>query len=432
MPIIIESNILLLLAFFFLAVFAAVSWWRSDIGAVAVIFCSPLYILKIKNLPLNFLDLLILVFIAVWLIKKIREKKVWTFFEKIKGIFGVNFLFSIFLIVSGVFLSAVFSENLKIGLGILKSWFLEPIIFSFILVDICEKEKDFKRVAKALFFSGVVVAIVSLTYTVFSNFTFDGRLKAFYLSPNYLAMYLVPAFLMIIGICDKNARRSKKALQAFGAFLMLVSLYFTKSYAAWISLFTAFIFVLFLVRKEKKFNFKIVATLLIFIFTFFCWQAGSEKALNLFSDRSSLQSRIMIWRSAGKILQDNWILGIGPGLFQDYYLDYQKYFSVPYLEWAVPQPHNLFLAFWLEAGFLGFIGFLWLVILFFKKTLIVFHKSKQPIILSFMAVLIYVLVHGLVDTPVWKNDLALVFWAVIFLGYKAGRLCDSQKTNNLL
>ena len=152
-----------------------------------------------------------------------------------------------------------------------------------------------------------------------------------------------------------------------------------------------------------------------------------------------------------KILKDHWLIGIGPGLFQPYYLDYQKYFP-PYLEWAVPQPHNLFLAWWLQAGLLGLIGFLWLVIKFFKQTAsIVRHHLfptlssteergqnelttptvspsrvregeskkgwvfaiKQPLTIFSMAVIIYFLVHGLVDATFWKNDLALIFWVIV-------------------
>jgi len=34
----------------------------------------------------------------------------------------------------------------------------------------------------------------------------------------------------------------------------------------------------------------------------------------------------------------------------------------------------------------------------------------------------YILIHGLVDTTYWKNDLSIIFWLVIVLGYKANRL----------
>ncbi|TSC53324.1 MAG: hypothetical protein LiPW39_336 [Parcubacteria group bacterium LiPW_39] len=41
-----------------------------------------------------------------------------------------------------------------------------------------------------------------------------------------------------------------------------------------------------------------------------------------------------------------------------------------------------------------------------------------------MAVMVYILVHGLLDTTYWKNDLALIFWAIIALSYRAARRLD--------
>lgn len=142
----------------------------------------------------------------------------------------------------------------------------------------------------------------------------------------------------------------------------------------------------------------------------------------------------MIWQAALKIGQDHWLLGIGPGLFQKYYLDYQKYFPVPYLEWAVPQPQNLFLAWWLQTGLLGLMGFLWLLVNFFRWALAAWRQKKpsffplsgtsegrQPLALVLMAVMIYILAHGLVDTTYWKNDLALIFWVVMALSCVVSR-----------
>ena len=131
----------------------------------------------------------------------------------------------------------------------------------------------------------------------------------------------------------------------------------------------------------------------------------------------------MIWRAAWMIGKDHPIFGIGPGNFLKYYLDYQKRFSEPYLEWAVPEPHNIFLAFWLEAGILGLSGFALLLYWFFKKGIFEYKKARPGsarhgskdisatiLLISLMA---YILIHGLFDTTYWKNDLAIMFWVII-------------------
>ena len=140
----------------------------------------------------------------------------------------------------------------------------------------------------------------------------------------------------------------------------------------------------------------------------------------------SLKSRLVIWQSAWEITKDHSLIGIGPGMFQEYYLDYQPRFK-PYLEWAVPQPHNVFLAFWLQTGLIGLIGLIWLLIVFFRNCIKYLKVSDSKIkILNFilLSVMAYILIHGLIDTTYWKNDLSVMFWLITALSYRVGHLSD--------
>jgi O-antigen ligase len=422
----------IILLIFGLAVFSWISWRRQDLGAALVVFLAPLYLLKIGQLPLTVLECLIWIFIIEYLIKNfLSEDEIYDFWLKIKDSLDKKYLVATSLILIGMILAIFFSPDIKTGLGIFKSWFLAPMIFSLILFS--DKEIN-KKIPFAMSASGILVAGIALTYLIFGQMTYDGRLKAFYLSPNHLAMYLAPAFLMALAFWFEIKKFWQKIFLFLASCFLLFILYFTYSYGAWLGLLAALIFVaIFLWQRElwdKRKLFLIFCLLFIVFLLIAASQLDSAKLNNLLiSDHSSWQSRLMVWRSAGEILKDHWVLGIGPGLFQQYYLEYQKYFPVPYLEWAVPQPHNLFLAFWLQAGLLGLIGFLWLVIIFFQQT-IDFLKSfkgadkKQPLVIFLAAVLIYILVHGLIDTTFWKNDLALIFWVIVFLNSKAAHLGD--------
>ena len=424
-----------------LLIFAGVSWKWPRAGAWLVIFLAPLYLLKIGNWPMTILEALIWVFVGVWVVRRIKtgNKSLPTsLFEREERRSG--FFWPVVLILSGVIISTIFSSDPKIGLGILKSWFLAPIIFAFVLDDVFEGS-GFKEIFSALFASAAAVAAISFVYLIFGRLTFDGRLAAFYLSPNHLAMWLSPGIVAGMGLwfCAKN-NWQKFFLFLVSCFLFLV-LYFTYSYGAWIGLVVAVIFILFYPWRLKLINQRYLFHISCFIFfvfalVFFLQLYGShgEKLMSLLSSpRSSWQSRLMVWQAAIKILKDHWLIGIGPGLFQPYYLDYQQYFSVPYLEWAVPQPHNLFLAWWLQAGLLGLAGFIWLLVNFFRRIFNFLAETKpsfvpggttegrSPAAIILAAVMVYFLVHGLADTTFWKNDLALLFWAIAFLGHRAGR-----------
>ena len=198
-------------------------------------------------------------------------------------------------------------------------------------------------------------------------------------------------------------------------FLILLALCFTYSYGAWLAVFFALFFTIITAVHQKKFLF--IGLFFVIAVTILVFQFNTSKFSNLinFSQRSSFASRIMIWDSSILMIKQNPILGIGPGNFQSVYLSLQKYFP-PYLEWAVPEPHNVFLAFWLQAGFLGLIGFLLLLFFVFKKLFGIIKNKKDPFLAApLLGFFIYTVLHGLIDTTYWKNDFSFLFWICIFL-----------------
>lgn len=313
----------------------------------------------------------------------------------------------IIMILIGLSLSALYGDNYKVGLGIIKSWFVIPIIFSWSCVQIFQAGKD---ILKAIYSSAVIVACLSLVYFFAGAVTFDGRLEAFYNSPNFLAMYLAPAIMIGLFLMEENIKFYPISLLIIG-----ISFYLTLSYAAWLAVFVSLI-ILIAIKKEAL-NWKMAAAALLAVGLFLSSQMGTEKMDRLvdLGARSSTSSRLMIWSSAWKIGLDNPIVGIGPGNFQDKYLEYQKYFP-PYLEWAVPQPHNLFLAFWLQSGLLGAIGFFWLIFVWLKEFASMKEWRKEDY--AFLGIMLCILIHGLADTTYFKNDLAVVFWLVFFAAKK--------------
>lgn len=351
-----------------------------------IVFCLPLYLIRFGSF--NFLEILVYVSFIIWL------------FSKKKIILPNKWLqYGILLLFSGLTISTVFSVDLRISAGIWKGWFIMPLLFFILAINVI-KEEEIKNILISLTLSGVAVSLIALGYRVFGLLTYDGRLSAFYLSPNHLAMYLSPILILSFYL-------KKNIFRTVAQCLMFLVIYLTYSYGALLGIFAA----LFLVIKKKK-------LILLLILIVLLLQLPTQKFQGYLDlDYPALQSRLVIWQSAARITKDHLLVGIGPGMFQKYYLDYQVFFP-PYPEWAVPQPHNIFLAFWLQTGLLGLVGFIWLLVVFFKKNL-------------FAAAMVCILVHGLVDTTYWKNDLAMIFWLIIALSCIAGHLFYLQKSNNL-
>ncbi len=418
-----------------------------------LIFLLPIYLFRfeIAGLPTNFFEIYFL-FVFIWWIGEKEYKKHKNSKDDFMLIFHqfINrdrLLFSgISLLLIGVSLSTVFSSNKLTSLGILKSWFIVPIMLVWMIINIFSENLKLKTkksfyhpvsLLKSLAFSGLIVAFVSLGYLFNGNLTYDGRLKAFFEHPNHLAMYLAPCWLIVYGLWLMTTGKNEKKLWLSSVILISIPIFFTYSYGAWLGIVAGMSFMLWGLmrinrgkkgykRKKKKWLYGFIVILLIIVVGLI--QLNQPKFQNIFTTEcSSFHSRLMIWRSASHILEDNWFLGISPGTFQEYYLNYQKYFP-PYLEWAVPQPHNIFLAFWLQTGIIGFIGFIVILVWFFRTGLKAIHKISKnkkealtayglysSITLTLMAIMTYIIIHGLVDTLYWKNDLAVVFWLIIGL-----------------
>ena len=409
------------------------------------IFSAPLYSIKFSflGIPINIPEVLIITAFVFWLAE--NKKFSW----KIFYIRYKVFLAGIFLMLLGLVISALINPNRLAEWGIIKSWFVIPLVLSFVLLNEVKSKRDIENIFKALYFSAAAISFIGLIYFFKGDLTYDFRLKAFFLSPNYLAMFLSPAVFVgnyfIVSRIKNGLRHLIEKRAAIILFILLLlsqaavlsALYLTYSYAAWTAVILSFIIVNLIIKNGEIFKkIKVAAVLLIILSTILITQAGNSKFNELFnwqaSSRSSLASRIMIWQSAEKILEDNFLWGIGPGNFQSKYLEYQKYFP-PYLEWAVPQPHNLCLAFWLQGGILGLAGFIYLVFYWIREIMKI-TKSKissendfKKIAPALLGIMIYILLHGIADTPYWKNDLAIVFWTVFSLGAVSINFSRSEK-----
>lgn len=374
---------------------------ENFVGIILVLL--PLYLVRFVfyGVPLNLLELIIGIAFFWWLLERRFLNPEWKIFLKDHKLFFKL----IGVILAGFLLSTFFNDNWKAGLGIIKGWFVFPLILALIATNVFQGNK-----AKALkFFYGGAVGVAALALVSFflGQITFDGRLQGIFNSPNYLAMYLAPA--VIIGAILFEENRKKYILSLA---IIFFALYLTHSFAAWAALSIVLVG-LFLIREQGEKNKKWLAGFLILAGLVFFLQIKTDKLNNLFNfdARSSLSSRTMIWQSAGKILEDNPTWGIGPGNFQEKYLEYQKYYP-PYLEWAVPHPHNLYLAFYLYSGILGLAAFLLSIFFWLKK---IMAQKKEATVLVALGIIAYFLLHGMVDTTYFKNDLAVIFWLAFFL-----------------
>ena len=370
--------------------------------------------------PVYFLEALFLVFLglSVWKVTKESLRVRWQGFDRWIALGGILF-------VAGAIMSILYqSQSVSLtSLGQLKSWFLFPLVFALTLYSLQRGEYKERMLIYGSWLVGVIIVAFTALYGYSHHIlTYDGRLAFPYNSPNFLALLVAPGILLAIFFLFQANTWCKRAFFLSTATLLLIPLYLTHSYNTWLALILAVLASLLLLwiqkteseSRQKLGIFVAVVVLALGILLFLEHDSSKWQDLFLEDSRSSLDSRVMIWQSSWAILQDHWFLGIGVGNFQREYLAYQPHFT-PYLEWAVPQPHNLLLAVWLQTGSLGLLGFILilgrLVVRLFEST----QRKNQNEGGLLLALWFVFLCYGLIDTPYFRNDLAFLFWLQVLL-----------------
>lgn len=378
----------------------------------------PLYIFKFKILgvPTTFLEISILLLFIIWFFEKANVTKKW-----FKFFYFDDFSLPIeFFLLVAIF-SSLSSFNTNGALGILKAYFFEPVLLFMVVRDRI-KLGDGKFV-----FSGLIVAATWLAcFAIFQRLTglgfpeyaaneiSQGRVVSVYNSANSLALFLGPILALCFGwiLARDKANKNQFFLVVVIVSLLLqfIAIFLTKSQAGIIAtiLVLGFIFLTnFFPFRINLILFKFLtvsALALIVLFPLIAYFGVNFGAL---LGDVTLQNRSYLWRGAIALVRDKPLTGAGLAGFRGFY---GANYHLPGYDELLQYPHNLILNFWTETGFFGVIGFFWLLFNFFSKSL-----KNEYFRISLLGVILYILVHGIVDVPYFKNDLSAEFFVILAL-----------------
>ncbi len=390
------------------------------LGGVFLLF--PLAHLSVFGLPLYLGELPLILAIFIFL----KERSIIGFFRDFRELARENrwFFLSAGLFLFSIVLSALLNPHETSTFGRLKGFYVVPLLLALFVFMSVRTESGWRWIMQNWLWGVMAAALAALIAGLEGFFLYDGRLAGLYQSANYLALLVAPGVLLSVFFIATARRERERAIGLLGLLLSLGALILTRSYAAWlaVSLVVLISGVLIFAKKRNFRSFSPIFLLPVVVFSlFFSFEQGSEKWQQLVSlhERSSFASRIMIWRTGVDIAREHLFFGIGTARFQAVYLEYQERYT-PYLEWAVPTPHNLPLHFLLEGGILALVGWIGVLVTVLFSFLGWWRKSKQDNsavsepLLGISLILFY-LIYGLVDTPYMKNDLVLAVWGSIVL-----------------
>ncbi len=269
-----------------------------------------------------------------------------------------------------------------------------------------------------------LAAVAALLSGFFGGFTYDYRLNAWFDSPNLLAIFLLPG--VIFWWAHLFTDTTIRIWQVLSWLVMTAVFLLTQSYGAFGALVIAVASYVWISRgqvsrKHPLWMMVLCTIILVIAGLFFGGEAAMEKWNMVMSgnERSSLSSRAMIWRSAVRMIQDSPWTGIGPGRFQTVYLEYQRFYQ-PYLEWAVPHPHNLFLAIWLASGITGVLACVWLSIFLFRSLRQIPMGNERALL---TALFLGIFVSGFFDVPYFRAEFCYILWLELAL-FSGTLSCD--------
>lgn len=382
----------------------------------ASIFLIPFYFLRfhLAGIPTNPLEISIFIAFLSHLIDHVVAKR---------EIRILAFDWSIILFVFFALMAVVISPDKIAALGILKGWFIAPVLPYFTARESFSKKEAYK-LAIPLFVSGVFVTawaivqkfgIISTLFYQRGDANFDqylsGNVRLFgpFESPNYLAMFIVPVFFLSWSLLPKIKNYGLKIIFIILNFLPLYVLYYSKSRGGLLALAAGLIIYLFAYSinrfsLNRSANLKGIAAIVMALFAFFVYRFGFNP------DRDF--SRLQIYKYDWSLIKSYFVTGIGFGNFQnlvDKLSAGNDLFRTEVLSYAI-HPHNLYIAVWLYLGLGGLIFFILLISQFYSRA---FGRLNEKMVIFPISAMTAILAHGLVDSTYFKNDLSALFFLIV-------------------
>jgi len=274
-------------------------------------------------------------------------------------------------------------------------------IFTFIFLESIKTKKERWKVIEWGALGAITFGIFSIIWNATGhNQTHDLRLNGPLNSAVSMAFYMAP-FFIFTAIQYIKTREKRFLLEATALLVMII---LTKSMGAYMGITATIALFIGMQKKDllknKIIKFGLISTILIVVVTIFITKILPSIQTNY----SSLDERGQIWKTTKALMfqPENAIFGLGVGQFEyQYKTNVQDVLhGEKPLDFNNPHPHNIFLLFWTEYGFLG----LFLII---KLLYLTTKKLRTEEIANY--ILLYFFIHGLIDSPFFKNDMLILF-----------------------
>lgn len=387
--------------------------WKNLPLAIAVLFGTlPVYLIRfsIGPIPTTLLELLFLILFGVWIVKYKGWQKSILLWKKLPS-WRMVFLLIGLAATAGVLVSG----NLTEALGVWKAYYIEPMLLALIILTSIRNKNEVRGIFVALGISGIAVSVFGLLQFITGlglpiPWDIERRVTSFFPYPNAVGLYLGPIIIIAALELLRTYKTKIWHLVTFWSFVLLLAsatIFLSETEAAWIAIPAALAVVSLFYKKTRR-----IAILLIVLTAIVVLVTPAAMQKLTLQDYSG-SVRLKQWEETYHFLSDNWTLGAGLSGYPSALEPYHTYEEIEIFQY----PHNIILNIWVELGIAGVLIFLWLASLIIRGFLNRYGETiKQDwVLLISFTVLLEMGIHGLVDVPYFKNELAMLSWGVIAL-----------------
>ncbi len=385
--------------------FVLIAWMRLPWATLLVMATLPVYLLRAEffGVPTTMLELMLIVVVIVWLIQNHRRARELFRIER-------RWTIVIALLVVSATVSAIIATDTMAALGIWKAYFIEPILFFYVIVDLRRKDQiTYDQIVKSLMAGGVIVALFAIVQWMTGvgipiPWDFERRVTGLFDYPNALGLYLAPLTVLSLSVILIRPKADEESLWFWTCcpVLFVFAIVLAQSEAALAAIIVTLIVMSLWNRKSRKKTTLVVIALAIVVSLIPTTRVFLFEKITL-QDYSG-QVRIGQWTETWELIKDHPVLGVGLSGYPSAFAPYHKQTHIEIFQY----PHNIFLNIWVELGLLGLLSFFLLIFLLIR-----------PHVPLFVLPLLTMFLHGLVDVPYFKNDLAVLTWILIALIYVA-------------
>jgi len=398
--------------------FAFLAWVKRPLSLAVLVVLVPIYQIRSMafDIPFTLLEACILILAIVWIVQALmRHERIF-----------VPYVWAILaFVVAGTIAMAV-SADVRAGLGLWKAYIIEPVLVYLVYMNTIRTHKDQRYIHWGLIILLLSISVAAFAQTLgwmqipepYAN-EVPQRATSVYPFPTAIGKIsdqLIAFSLAFVVFAMSSLRVGmRRRLLGYGlaAGFGILSLFLSVNRGALLGVAVSILlFALFSRRRILVVSILGLACIgALFVPTV---QTQIQKVFS--RTDTSTDVRVVMWQGTWRLIMHHPITGAGLGGFP---VLYNQYRDASHVE-LFPNPDSLYLTLWSEMGLYGIAAFLWIFVLWIRGSIRALRRNQYGSIqwlvgLATLGAVTAFLIHGIVDTPYFKNDLAVLFWILFAL-----------------